>query len=324
MAREGANLIQQIGVQTVAGTAVSATKKFASLGIDLGFDITTKQFRSMAAKQNTTSIIHKKMATGTYEGPLSYTELVYVLAGMFPFAVVTASGVSTWTFTPNAIGADSFKYYTLECGDDEATEQYKDVLFTSAEISWGLEDVMISGNVFANPKTVLGSLTAALPFLAERPVSARDITIYCDTAFAGIGVTPLTDVFDAKLSLGEKFAPKWVLHRVQTTYKEPFERINDKTFTITLEANSQGRTLLQDLVDNNATKFFRVEAQDGLISGATNYTIQFDFAAKLTGVREQKDYNDSLYAYELTFTLIQESTLNGPFIAVVKNALPAL
>jgi hypothetical protein len=47
-------------------------------------------------------------------------------------------------------------------------------------------------------------------------------------------------------------------------------------------------------------------------------------AAKLTSVNEMNDYNDGIFAYELTFTLIQESTLDAPYIATVRNALSAL
>lgn len=326
MAREGANLIQQIGVQSVAGTPVAATKRFASIAIDVGADIVTKQFRSHGAKQVTTSILHKNMSSGRFEGPLSYNELIYVLAGLASTTVNTVTGVSTWTHSPSPIGADSFKYYTLEQGDDEDTEQYKDLQFTSLDISWGLEDVMMSGAVFAKTKATLGSLSGGVSILAERPVSARDITIYADTTFGGIGVTALTDPFDAKLSLGEKFSPKWVLNKTQTSYKEPFERISDKTFTITIEAGSQARTLLSDLLAGNG-RFFRVKAEDGEIPSSTpstNFLIQFDFYAKLSQVREIKDYQDALFAYELTFVLIQEANLNAPYTAIVKNNLTAL
>lgn len=325
MAREGTNVIQQIGAQTVAGTAVPAVGRFASLGIDLGYEITSKQFRSRGAKTNTTSIVHKKMVTGTFEGPLSYVELVWILAGMNPASVVTTTGVSVWTIAPNPIGADTFRYMTLESGDDEQVEQYVDMQFNSLDISWGLEDVNVSGAVFAKPRTIMGGgLTPALPMFSEVPVSARDITIYCDPSFATIGTTAMGDPFDAKISLGEKFSPKWVLNKAQTTYKESFEKIPDKTFTLTIEANSEGRTLLADLIDNNSGKFFQVEAKGINIPGgtpSTPYTIQFQFYAKLTSVREQKDYQDALFAYELTFTMVQESTLNAPYKVIIKNAL---
>ncbi len=331
MAREGTNLIQQIGVQSVAGTSVAATKRLTSLGINLGLDIVTKQFRSHGAKANTSSIVHKIMSSGSFEGPLSYIEICYVLAGFSATATpVTTSGVSTWTFSPNAIGSDSYKLFTLEQGDDEALEVYKDVLFTSLDIAWGLEDVTMSGNLFAGGRTVTegGSLTSAISLLAEKPVSARDINIYCDTTYGGMGGTQLTDPFDAKLSLGEKYMPKWVLNRSYTSFKEPYEKISEKTFTITIEANSQGRTLLSDLTNPASTtpgRYFRVEASDGVIGAtATNYSITVDFFAKLTAVREVKDYNDSLFAYEMTFTLLQESSLNKPYLITVKNALTSL
>jgi hypothetical protein len=322
MAREGINLIQQIGVQSVLGTPVAATKRLASIGIDIGLDLTTKQFRSHGAKANTTSIVHKVMSSGTYEGPLSYVEIVYLLAGLSAGVPVTGADSTVWTFTPNGEGSDTFSHYTLECGDDEDTEQYADLMFTSLEITWGLEDLMVSGNVFAKTRAELVGLSVAT-LLAERPVSARDVSIYCDTTYAGIGGTPLTDAFDAKLTLGDKFAPKWVLHRVQTSYKEPYEMIGDKTFVLTIEANSQGRTLLASLI-TNAIRFFRVESEGGVIAGTDTYRIRVDFAAKLTSVNEMKDYNDGIFAYELTFTLIQESTLDAPYIATVRNALSAL
>lgn len=327
MAREGTNVIQQLGVQSTPGTTVAATVRLASLGIDIGKELVTKQFRSMGAKTNTTSIIHKKMSRGTFEGPLSYNEIIYILAGMMPTTPSTTTGVTTWSSLPNPIGNDANKVYTLEQGDDEETELFEDLQFQSLDITWGLEDVMVSGNVFSKTSVVKGGgLTTGVALLAERPVSARDITVTVDPTYAGIGSSALTDAFDAKLSIGEKFEPKWVLNKTYTSYKEAYEKIGDLTFTITLEANSQGRNVYNYLIGGGGY-YIRVKAAGSDIIGGTPSTplsITVDFFAKLTSVREMKDYNDSLFAYELTMNLIQESDLGRPYIITTKNGLAAL
>jgi hypothetical protein len=324
MAREGINLIQQIGVEVTPGTPVAATARLSNLDIQLNDTLETKQFRSMAVKSNTTSVIHKLMARGNYNGPLSYVEICYILSSLAPSAVNTVGGVSTWTFLPNPIGSDAFKTFTLECGDDEAQEQYAGMVFNGLEVLWGLEDATMSGEVFSEASGPLAGLTASVPLLAERPVSRDEIDVYVDDTYGAIGTTKITDAFEARFRIGQKFEPKWVLNTDYASYKEAYEKIPELSMTITIEANSQGRTLVADLLANNTGKFLSINAVGGIITGATPYSLTVEGHFKITALRPQKNYGGGLYAYELDFTAIHNESMGRAWRVTVVNALAAL
>jgi hypothetical protein len=323
MARETGNVLQQIGAQAALpgglGTPVAALKQFAGLVVDIGETLETKQYRRRGAKGNTTNVIHKDYATGTFSGPQSYVEIVYPLAGLFPFVGTSQA----WVFSPNASGQDLPIIYTLEEGDDIGVEQYSDLMFTSLTMHWTLEEAMMNGNCYAKPiNTGLGALSSPAVELAERPVSAREIDVFVDDTYAGIGTTKITDTFEAQFTLGEKFMPKWVLNTSYPTWKEPKEVVPAASLMFLSEHNAQSLALFTSL-RSNTRKFIRIQSKGPLISGAVYYLIQVDFCGEVQQFEKVPDA-DGIWSYRYSFGEIQDATMGRGYQIKVINKLAAL
>lgn len=323
MARESANLVQQISPETIRGTAVPATRQFAGVMVDIGGKLTTKQYRRHGAKAMTSSIIHKEWSEGKFDGPLSYVEFVYFLAGLFPFTKTTVNvGATQWDFLPNAAGNDDATTFTLEDGDDEAVDRYSYLTISSLDLDFGLEECKMSGNCFAQPQDAsLSALSSPAVPLAERNVSSREVDVYMDDTFATIGTTKVTDAFEAKVSIGEKRQQKWVLNSSNQSWKEAKEIVPAANLMLTAEYNAQIRAL-QASLKNNPLKYFRIVANGPVIpgAGAQKYLIQIDFCGKVQDKDKQADM-DGIYGYQYNFGAIQDAAMGRAYSIRVINAL---
>lgn len=324
MARETENIVQQIGVQSVFGTAVAATRKLAGLTFNIGDKLDAKKFRRRGAKFDDTIVHNKKWTEGSFEGPGSYNELCYILAGLFPYTVAPVSGATgayKWTFLPAAEGNDDAKFLTLEEGDDEAAERYADVTLQSLDLGFTREDVNCNGNCFAKPRdTGFSTLTTGISTLASRPMSGNEIDVFLDTAFGSIGTTKLTDAFEAKFSMGAKREPKWVLNSAEPSWKESKEVVPEGTLSITTEHNTQSRTL-RDALD--AVKFLRIQSTGPLITGSTYYRFRLDFCGKVVNPNRQPDFQ-GIYGFDYQFSSMLEPTMGRGYSFEIINMLSAL
>jgi hypothetical protein len=335
MARETGNVVTQIGVEVTPGTGVSALRTFAGLMFDLGAQLRTKESRSNGYKTNTSSQIQQEWAAGTYTGPMSYVEICYVLAGLFPFTVTptTVGAVTyyTWLFRPNARGQDLVKSFTTEQGDDEAAEQYVFTTLSSLNLNWTLDDATMNGNAFSRAVATLGSLSTPAVQLAQRQVSARDIDIFMADNYtdlvAGTGTyTKITDPYESALAMGDKFQPKWVLNTDYQSWKEAKEVVPDVTWNFLTEHNTQSRTLFNLLKPlTNPKKLFRVQATGPQIvaSPLVNYRIRLNYSGMCTQKEKVRDA-DGIYAYRYGWTSMYDVDMDRSFEIEIINKLSGL
>ena len=80
----------QIGVETTAGTAVTASKRLLSVGFKQGIKVDTKAEMSQGFKLPTAVSIGKDWTEGTFDGYAGYNDLAYLLSSVL--LDVTPSG----------------------------------------------------------------------------------------------------------------------------------------------------------------------------------------------------------------------------------------
>jgi hypothetical protein len=254
---------------------------------------------------------------------MSYTELYYLLYSLIGAPTTTTPGGGTLSrqhvWTPNVQTADSFKTLTIEHGDATAAEQMAYGIATSLTLDWGKDDPQMSSNIIGRLPTTT-TLTASPTAVAQLPVSAREIDIFLDTSYAGIGVTRLADASMARLEIGNKFNPKWVLNTSYASFKEVVEVPVDLTFVFATEHNAASRTLFADIANNN-TKYMRALATGPIIEGSIPYKIQVDIACRVTEAAQEDD--DGVWEYQYTAAPINDASLGAPFKITLVNALTA-
>ena len=107
----------QIGLETTMGTAIAAGKKLGSIGFSFSPAPEIQVFTAAGNKYPSVASLNNEITEFDIDGSLTYTEIVYLLSGILEKVTpVTASGASTWTFTPATAAADTVATYTIEQG----------------------------------------------------------------------------------------------------------------------------------------------------------------------------------------------------------------
>jgi hypothetical protein len=114
-----------------------------------------QRFRARGFKIDTTSVIHKIWANGTWTGVCDFNSIVYPLAGMIgliapgtPQQIGVTDGY-TWDFNPVSTGADpNTKTFTIEEGDAEAAMVAELLRFQSFGLNWNNDNLTMNGNLF--------------------------------------------------------------------------------------------------------------------------------------------------------------------------------
>lgn len=330
-ARSYTNIVTQIGLESTPGTSVACNKKLPTTSIIFTPEIEAKFTRAQGFKYPTQGALQRQWTSGTYQGPLSYNEIIYPLSGLIGAGspVNSNATVYTWTFAPNSSSADSPKTFTMQRGDATAAQQAAYGIFNSLTVTITRQDCTISGSILAQKLTDGTSLTGSPTTIAQLPVSENEIDVYLDTAFGSIGTTKLTDAYEIVINFPNFFNPKWVLNTTNASWKEAVEIARDAiTISVKTEYNSQMSTIFQAVTANQLpVRYLRVLATGPVITGstpvATNNSLQWDFAVKVMKCTDLGDH-EGVYAYNFEFQVIHDSTMGKAFSLVVVNSLSAL
>lgn len=324
--RSSLNQNIQIGVETVPGTAVAATKRLQSIGIEPTVSVETSQFRPIGSKFNALSTLGKEWVTAALSGRGTYTELQYVLSSVMTTAVVStpAAGTQAWTFSPSTRADDAPKTFTVEHGSGVRADRFSYGLITEMGMSFNRDTIDLSGSMMGRALQDGIIMTAAgvtSPPLI--PILPTQVSVYLDDTAASLGTTKLTRMISGEFTLGSRFGPVWVLDAANPSFVNHVETEPDLSVTLTLQADTQGMDLLQTLRDGD-TKFLRIEAIGGSIGAtAEPYRFTLDIAIKISDTGGFSDA-DGVYAIEFSGIGVHDGTWNKALEVVLVNELLAL
>lgn len=155
--RPDVDIVSQLGVESVHGTAVPASRFLPTISLMPKLKRETKQFRAQGRKYTTSSVRHKQHAEGTYDGVLDYNSILYVLSGLTvpasPAAVAGSTSARLWSYRPLTRHQDDPLTYTIEVGDETAVDRFDYCQFSSMNVALGQDDAKISGNLIARTMT---------------------------------------------------------------------------------------------------------------------------------------------------------------------------
>lgn len=168
--RAAVDQVVQIGIETVPGTPVPATRRLPGVTIDVRPSIVRQQFRAKGYNVNTADVIHRMSAEGTWEGPLDYNQIIYPMAALIgeknnaPAQIGVTQGY-TWEFQPLSTGADPYpKTLTVQTGDSEAAQIASYVRMISADFDFGADALNMNGNLLGmfpdDDETLTASVTS--------------------------------------------------------------------------------------------------------------------------------------------------------------------
>jgi hypothetical protein len=149
---ERASIFQnaQIGVETVPGTAVLATKQLSSLMISMGMKFDVKKYRPSGYRFPTIVVPNKEWVEHKLSGPVTYNEMVYLLSSLIKTVTPTGGGTEkTWTFSPTTKKEDAHKTFTLEQGDIYRAHRVTNFLVTALTLNFSRDECTLDGTAIS-------------------------------------------------------------------------------------------------------------------------------------------------------------------------------
>ncbi len=323
--RDSINQVVQIGVESTAGTAVAANKKFQATSITPGIRAEINTFRPQGGKFSTVAALGKEWSEAGIAGPLTYTEIVYLLSSILNYAAPAQQAATIaylWTFTPPQAGASTNKTFTVEMGSSVRAHEMKYGMVNSLSIDFTRDEVTVGGSMIGHALSDGITLTSTPTEIALVPVLPTQVSVYIDAAGANLGTTKMTRVLRANLEIGDRFAPVWPIDAANTDFPAHVEDTPTATLKLLMEADSVGMGLLTTMRAGDK-KFVRVEGVGALIVSGHYYTFTADTCGVVESVSDFSD-EDGVYAIEWTFRVAYDSTWAKAMEIKVKNALTAL
>jgi hypothetical protein len=306
---------------------VPATRRLSAMRLYFSPAMDMKLYRPRGSRAATVTVKNKEWAEGRFEGPLTYTEIIYPLAGLFGITstAVGTNGAYSHVAQPSASAPDLFKTFTVECGDATSASQTTFATFRTLEINLARDECRITGNTIGQRLQFISALTSGATPVPLVPVTANDISVYLDSTSASIGTTKLTDVVTCQLQIAEKFRDKWVLDAALPSFKELVDVEYDISVTIAAELNAQMRSIIDALRSNSTpTRYLRIQATGPIIGGSDHYSLRIDLPVKLKDApQEQADLDNTIYGYEIPLVVVNDADLGlGEFEVI--NTLTGL
>lgn len=303
----------QLGVETTPGTSVAANRQLPSLQLTTGIGATFTEVLPVGYKFPTAQVPGKEWVDAKLSASaIGYDEIIYLLAA----CLAAGSGVQQssttaykWTQGPSSTVADSIKTYTVEQGDAVRAHKFAYGIVTDLALKGDRDKVELSGSMIGQQLSDGITMTTSPTVVAQVPILSRDVSVYFDSTGAGLGTTKLGRVLSWEWSLKNRFSPLWVVDSSKASWVAHTETAIQSEIKLQLEADSTGNALITSNMRNGTTGFIRIDATSTQNAGtAIPYSCKIDMAGQVKDAPSEFSDVDGVYAYEITFGAIHDST----------------
>jgi hypothetical protein len=313
----------QLGIETTPGTAVAATKKLAALMIEPQIKSEIQKYRGTGYKFPAIASMAKEWVEADLSGPITYTELVYLLSSIMGTTTPTAGTTDqTWVFNIDPDGADTPKTYTIEWGDGTRALEFDYGLVNALTLSFSRDACELSGTMLGSAITDAVTMSAGTSDVALVPVIPTQVSVKVADTQAGLtGASALTRVVSAEWALSDRFNPAYFLDG-STDWAAAVETEPSLGVKLKMEKDAAGMGLLTNM-RAGSTKFVRIQALGNIITGAVPYTLTIDTACKVTGEPTFSD-EDGVMCIEWDMEGFYDTTWTKATMITVINAIATL
>jgi hypothetical protein len=326
---ERASVFQQVQVGLegagTPGVAVAASKLLTSMDIQPDAQINVDFFRPQGNKYPTVAAAGKDLTTARVVGKPTYTEMAYLLSGLFGAAVITGpngDGAYTHVYSPAASAADAFSTLTVQRGSAVQAEQFTYGLFTDLGLVFDRDTANLTGAMVGQAQTTGITLTATPTAIALVPMLPKQFDVWVDTTSGTLGTTKLGRLLQGNLQFSGKYNPLWVVDSSQTSFVQVVEQSPNARFRLLVEADAAGMAYLA-ITRAGSTRFVRIRGTGPLIAGASSYTWTLDMAVKLGNPDAYEDSN-GVYAIGLNAQVVFDAGWNKALTSTLITTLASL
>ena len=307
--------VQQIGVESTAGTAVTPTIQFGGLSFELDTAIEFDEFKPMGQLVQSIVAPRREWATGALSGFPTYTELPYVLSNLFGAATITTPSGATlarqWDWTPSHTTPWTPKTWTMRRGvSGDTAEEASYGLLSGLTLGFSRTAApTIGGDLFARRLDYAASIaTTGITSPALVPILPDQIDLFLDSTGAGLGGTQLTRDFNYELNISGLFGNIWPLNSSLTSFAAHSVQAPEVGVTLQMGNDTAGRALVTNMRAGSSV-FVRLRARgaaDGIESGQ-RYSLTIDTALKVVDAPSRGDV-DGLSTLEWSLRGVYDST----------------
>lgn len=313
----------QVGVETTPGTAVAAAKRLGSMGFKIGPSVDIKSLMPTGTKYPTLQILGKEWTEADISGSAVYTELPYAFSSVISAPVVTTimdsaipTGATRWVFDSNTFGDDAPKTFTVEQGSSVRAHRFANGIIPDYSWNWSRDEIELGGKMIGRAIEDGVTLTASPTLLPQIPVRPTELSLYIDTAAAGLGTTKQLRTLKGECNISDRFSPLWVVDAALASFANTVEGEPTVEFKITQMADAQSAANLVAM-RAGTSKFLRLEAVGPQIyTSATpltvNHRVRWDVAGQVSDITPFDD-EDGVFAIEYTFTAVHDPTWGKAF-----------
>jgi hypothetical protein len=325
----------QLGIQTVLGTAVAPTRKVPWRGIITYNPNRTDPDVDVGSLDPVLAPYAMGVEVGwNPTGPLDFANAAIRLSAGLKGGVSpsTVAGVTTWTYQVASLSQDPFDVYTNQSADDtEATDTITafggvaDVLEETSPDDGG--PWQISDTWFFAGATLGQNGTDGIT-IDDTPewVFGTDTAYYMDTVAGSIGISPMDGVHNAVVRITNNLDRKRFQNgsntRFQLTGFSRGPRMIELILTVAKTAAwvTERATFDDTPVPN---RFFKVSTTSPeIVAGSTHYRYDRLGAFRLFDVEDTEVDNNA--AIRFTYRAYYDATLGYAYKSVLVNNLPAL
>lgn len=313
----------QIAVEVTPGTNPAASfKQLSALMIEPGVKVEIESYRGSGQKFPTVAALNKEWTESKLSGPITYTEIVYLLSSLVSYAAPTGTPGKIWVFEPGLTTASVVKTFSIEQGDATRAHSFTYGVVKDLTLKFGRDGCDLDGTMIGRALTDGITKTAGATVIAPQVVMPTQVSVKLADTQAGLsGASALTRVISTQWSMADRFGPVWALDA--TTYPAATVETEPKVeVKLKVQADAAGMGLLTNM-RAGTTKFMRIEATGALISGADYHKITIDTACKVMDVTPFEDA-DGVFAVEWTMNGFYDSTWTKTSEVTVINSLATL
>ena len=319
----------QLGKESIRGTAVAATKKFAGV-LDVENEDEWDRPEHVLGRQ---SLFEKGIATRVfqqvglkYSGPAYYEQLLWWLGMAIKGGVsgVQQGGTAAylWTFEPTLASGDAPDSYTIEYGDEQQNFESEYCIARSITLGgaprepWKI-DVDIVGRQVTE-STVTGALTLVTGLEAP-PFNKTNL--YIDTAWSGLGGTvKAATLVNCSLTIpGFKALANADGNNYFSAYGIQGRAITGKmAMLFNATANTE-----RDAYAARTAKWVRLDCQGTLIAGSYYKWLRVDMCIEYTKFKVLGEWEGQTLV-EAEFVSCYDATGTKEFVNSGQTALTAI
>lgn len=298
----------QIGVETTPGTAVAASRRLGSIGIELGVQTVINSRRPIGQKYANLQVLGKEWSEASVSGAPVYTELPYLFASIFSNPTITPEGTGAykWVFESDNFDADAPRTFTVEQGDSSRAHRAAHALLTDLSLTFDRENMELDGTMLAKAIEDGITLTPTSTQLPQVPVRPSELSVYLDTSGATIGTTKQERAISGEIGIASRFAPVWVLDAAQPSFVATIESEPEVTFNLTQQADAQGMENLERMRAGE-TVFLQLRGVGPVIEGTTRHEMLVEIAGQVAEPNPFGD-EDGIYGIEWGFGAVFDPT----------------